>query len=661
MVRVARISARQGLRHWPPQPYDLFSRVTDFQRGELGKTHAGGRYNQVVDELAHQAWTYDSLGRWVTFQDGPHKYGQGGLLVEKTYDAQGNLESVLAADRRATKYDAWDRVVDSRLKNRGSAGENPSSFTLSVNKYAYDALGRMVRRTNYNVSSVTQEPTTVHYVVDFYQSAAWQNLLEVRAAGAGEQGQAPYERENVWSLGYVDGLVLQDRSTDGWASRQRLYALQDANWNVTTVLGQAEGAWEPVIRVLYSPYGVPAQRGPDWDDADVSSYDWTYLHQGGYYAALTAGRGDNLYHFRHRAYAPAVGQWLQRGSSGSADSLNLHEYAGSNPSSRGNTDGTHWYDYIASFGKGIAKGALGIVEFANETVVGVGDVAAGLYHAVEWAITGDPSGMADMKIHSNLQYVVPAVYRSARTHWAEAEGAGWGTAGKIAYTGAWLGMGALQAMPGGSTGTAAVNIAETGRFRPEHAEAFGETVGQIAALYAAGRISISLGRFAPSSGGVVSQYTGAGASAALRASSSSGVVSQFTWGSAAAALGAVSVSGVVSAGSAVRGTLWGATSREVLTGQVHHGISARVFNALERNPTLKGLYELRDPRFATQGRDLASHYGYQQWHRALDREVSAWIDARRGISPAEFEAYLRQRYSDPHLLNRFPKGLGGGK
>ncbi len=48
-----------------------------------------------------------------------------------------------------------------------------------------------------------------------------------------------------------------------------------------------------------------------------------------------------------------------------------------------------------------------------------------------------------------------------------------------------------------------------------------------------------------------------------------------------------------------------------LTGQFNRAISAQVYRALERNPSLVGLYSLRDSRFVTQAKDLACHNGYQ--------------------------------------------------
>jgi hypothetical protein len=80
---------------------------------------------------------------------------------------------------------------------------------------------------------------------------------------------------------------------------------------------------------------------------------------------------------------------------------------------------------------------------------------------------------------------------------------------------------------------------------------------------------------------------------------------------------------------------------------------------LEKHPTLRGRYQPRDPRFTTQAIDEAAHRGYQTWHRELDAEVVQWLEAEanQAATPAQFEAWLRWRYSQPDLLARCPNGF----
>jgi RHS repeat-associated protein len=97
-----------------------------------------------------------------------------------------------------------------------------------------------------------------------------------------------------------------------------------------------------------------------------------------------------------------------------------------------------------------------------------------------------------------------------------------------------------------------------------------------------------------------------------------------------------------------------------LTGQMHHGISRTIHEALEQHPNLRGVYQARDARFVTQAADLASHKGYQKWHRELDVRVANWIRANPNATPEQFEGWLDQVYQEADLLERFPAGFAGG-
>ena len=93
------------------------------------------------------------------------------------------------------------------------------------------------------------------------------------------------------------------------------------------------------------------------------------------------------------------------------------------------------------------------------------------------------------------------------------------------------------------------------------------------------------------------------------------------------------------------------------SGQIHHPISKPVYRALEEHPNLTGQYQPRDSRFTTQAIDNAAHRGYQTWHRELDAEVSQWIRNNPQTTPQNFEGWLRSRYSQPDLQQRFPNGF----
>jgi RHS repeat-associated protein len=125
---------------------------------------------------------------------------------------------------------------------------------------------------------------------------------------------------------YVDALVARDaRDPNTGGLLGRLYAVQDANWNVTAVVDGMAGSptlGQEVERYAYDPYGavtVIHLLGP--------STNWAYLHQGGRYDAQAG-----LYDFRNRAYSPALGRWLQNDPLGfDAGDTNLYRAEGNNP------------------------------------------------------------------------------------------------------------------------------------------------------------------------------------------------------------------------------------------------------------------------------------------------------------------------------------------
>lgn len=55
--------------------------------------------------------------------------------------------------------------------------------------------------------------------------------------------------------------------------------------------------------------------------------------------------------------------------------------------------------------------------------------------------------------------------------------------------------------------------------------------------------------------------------------------------------------------------------------------------------------------------DEKAHCGYQDWHRNVDKEVIAWLERYRNVTPKQFEAFLREIYSRPDMLKRFPLGF----
>jgi RHS repeat-associated protein len=150
----------------------------------------------------------------------------------------------------------------------------------------------------------------LHYYFD-----GW-SVVEVRLA-------SDVVERNYWSPLYVDGLIMRYRSAGG-STEEKLFAQNDAKWNVTSL---ADSSGAIAERVTYTPYGQATFRDASWSEQSSSAYAWTILHQGGRYEADTG-----LYHFRHRDLSVPLGRWTRTDPIGfAAGDQNLYRYVGGNP------------------------------------------------------------------------------------------------------------------------------------------------------------------------------------------------------------------------------------------------------------------------------------------------------------------------------------------
>ena len=142
-------------------------------------------------------------------------------------------------------YDAWNRLVEVKQ------GSTP------VATYTYDGLGRRITET----AGDTQT---------YYYSSSDQVLEQLDGSNASADCQY------VWGLRYVHDLVLRD---SGAGFNVRLYALQDANWNVVALVGNT-GTWQVVERFIYTPYGTATPLSVNFATYGGTNYNWTTLFAG---------------------------------------------------------------------------------------------------------------------------------------------------------------------------------------------------------------------------------------------------------------------------------------------------------------------------------------------------------------------------------------------
>jgi hypothetical protein len=91
-----------------------------------------------------------------------------------------------------------------------------------------------------------------------------------------------------------------------------------------------------------------------------------------------------------------------------------------------------------------------------------------------------------------------------------------------------------------------------------------------------------------------------------------------------------------------------------VTGQLHHPITTKVFRSLTDNSNVSAEFRDNYKRFTTQAADLASHNGYQTWHREIDKAMENWLAKRPKATETEIIDELKRLYSDPDISKRFP-------
>jgi RHS repeat-associated protein len=160
----------------------------------------------------------------------------------------------------------------------------------------------------------------------------------------------------VWSPVYTDALIERDTPT------QRVYALQNANFNVTSLVDTSGTVQE---RYDYDPFGAFTILAPNWTTRGTSNYGWVIFHQGGRYDFATG-----LFAFRRRDYSPILGRWMQLDPAGfKAGDDNLYRYLQDDPINRKDPSGLWEYRCrnLAGFGGGTVSvlGGLGGAQFVH--------------------------------------------------------------------------------------------------------------------------------------------------------------------------------------------------------------------------------------------------------------------------------------------------------
>ena len=308
---------------------DALSRLQTMDRGSLNTAHTSISNLQYAEQ-----WGLDETGNWRGFREDDDGNGTWDLDQRRTtnevneitaitetagpswatpsYDAAGNMTSIpKPADPTASftaTFDAWNRLV------------KVVDGSDTVAEYQYDGAKRRVLVRRYVSGSLDE---TRHAY--FTEPASWQ-LIEERVDNSTDP-----KLQFVWGRRYIDDCVLRDRdTTSNGTLDERLYALQDGSWNVTSIVS-ASGAVQE--RFAYSPYGAPMFLSVSFAVQAGSGHDWVRL-----FAGYQFDTNVQWYAVRHRSYAIGYG-WAQRDPYAYEDGVNLYEFDGSKPTSFIDPDG----------------------------------------------------------------------------------------------------------------------------------------------------------------------------------------------------------------------------------------------------------------------------------------------------------------------------------
>jgi hypothetical protein len=284
-VRIKHGYDRAGNRLWREDPvaaanskdfdelylytYDGIYQLKTFERGNLNGTKDAIVGGSLTFE---QNWGFDPLGNWTSFKedaagDGTFELDQtrahnkvneitgitGGSWVTPAHDRSGNMTTMPQPTAPTSSYTAtygpWNRLV--KLVDPGT--------TNTVAEYLYDGQKWRIITKSYNSGSLSE---TRYY----HHLATWQ-VVEERLSASGSAN-----RQFVWGLCYIDDLILRDRDTDANGSLdERLYGMQDPNWNMVAIADTSGNVQE---RYAYDAYGHSFVLDPSFDPLGSPAKAW---------------------------------------------------------------------------------------------------------------------------------------------------------------------------------------------------------------------------------------------------------------------------------------------------------------------------------------------------------------------------------------------------
>jgi len=322
---------------------DPLSRLTEMQRGVLNSTQTG----IIGTPVAEQDWTLDPVGNWSNFTtkaSGTTTLNQtrstntvneitnitastGPEWVIPEYDKAGNtitMPQIADPTQRLNGiFDAWNRLVILRTGTGGGGDSGSGSGSSSsgsgsssssgpggvIARYQYDGRNFRIVKDTYAAGVLSENR-------HFFFTAGWQDIEE--RVGTSTSMDLQY----VCGIRYIDELICRDDSTP-----QRLYACQDANFNLTSICDSSSGT--VVERYVFDAYGLRTIMNAAWATITTSAYDRVVGHQG-----LLIDAESGLINNRMRGLLPHIGRFSSVDPIPYSESANLYQYLRGAPTAR---------------------------------------------------------------------------------------------------------------------------------------------------------------------------------------------------------------------------------------------------------------------------------------------------------------------------------------